>query len=79
MRPAERLLKWFPGAHPNRRVNTVQAEFKEFAERMDALLPESAEKTVGLRKILEGKDCLVRACIEACETEQDAEEGRATE
>jgi len=28
---------------------------------MDELLPESAEKTTGLRKLLEAKDCFVRA------------------
>ena len=68
MRPSERILKWFPGAHPEKFVNEIQARFREFAVEMDELLPESAEKTTGLRKILEGKDCLVRAALDASET-----------
>ena len=35
------------------------------AAEMDAMLPEGAEKTAGLRKLLEAKDCFVRAELEA--------------
>jgi hypothetical protein len=31
---------------------------------MDEVLTESAEKTAGLRKLLEAKDCFVRAKLE---------------
>ena len=79
MRPAERILKWFPGAHEDEFVNGIQARFREFAIEMHELLPESAEKTTGLRKILEGKDCLVRAAIEVRQAGHlaDAEEREA--
>ena len=64
MRPAERILQHFPGAHPEKRANGIQARCREFALDMDELLPESAEKTTGLRKLLEAKDCFVRATFD---------------
>ena len=36
----------------------------ELANKMDKELTESAEKTAGLRKLLEAKDCFVRARLE---------------
>ena len=33
----------------------------DLAEQVDTLLPESDEKTAGLRHLLEAKDCFVRA------------------
>ncbi|MEM8271221.1 hypothetical protein Q4R99_19595 [Morganella morganii] len=33
----------------------------DLAEQMDEQLPDGAEKSAGLRKLLEAKDCLVRA------------------
>ena len=35
----------------------------DLARQMDELLPNSAEKSAGLRKLLEAKDCLVRAAL----------------
>lgn len=35
----------------------------DFAESMIDLLADSPELTVGLRKLLEAKDCLVRAAL----------------
>lgn len=31
---------------------------------MDAQLPDCAEKSAGMRKLLEAKDCFVRAALE---------------
>ncbi|MFC3059528.1 hypothetical protein [Paenirhodobacter populi] len=62
---ANRMLKWFEFKHLPDRLKEVSAHFGDLAQQMDDLLPESAEKTAGMRKLLEAKDCFVRARIEA--------------
>ena len=59
-----RLLRWFAYEHLRPELAAVSREFADLAERMDALLPDGAEKTVALRKLLEGKDAAVRAALE---------------
>lgn len=39
------------------------SEGVEAAQEMDTLLPDGPEKSAGLRKLLEAKDCFVRAAI----------------
>ena len=58
-----RLLKFFTYAQDPAPLQEVSKPCSDLAELMD-LLPESAEKTVGLRKLLEAKDCFVRAKVE---------------
>ncbi|VDC28252.1 hypothetical protein [Pseudogemmobacter humi] len=60
-----RLLKWFEYGHLPPDLQAVSRPVGELAQELDRLLPEGAEKTAGLRKLLEAKDCLVRAAIEA--------------
>lgn len=60
-----KLLKWFDFAHLPKDLQVVSAKCFELASSIDALLPDSAEKTAGLRKLLEAKDCFVRAKKEA--------------
>lgn len=62
-----RLMKWFEFSHLPADLQTVSAPIYTLAATLDAELPEGAEKTAGLRKLLEAKDCLVRAKIEARE------------
>ena len=59
------MMRWFEYAHlpPDLRVISVYCH--ELACAMDTELPEGAEKTAGLRKLLEAKDCFVRARLEA--------------
>lgn len=59
-----RLLKWFAFAHLPSDLQGVSSPCHDLAVLMDAELPESAEKTAGLRKLIEAKDCFVRAAIE---------------
>lgn len=49
-----------PGHH-----RELSMAFCKLAERIDRELPGSAEKSAGLRKLLEGKDCVVRAALSA--------------
>jgi hypothetical protein len=46
-------------------LNEVSKPIGEMALHFDIHLPDSAEKTVGLRKLLEAKDCFVRAALPA--------------
>ena len=51
------ILKYFEFAH----LQEVSKPIGELARDMDDILPDGAEKAAGLRKLLEAKDCLVRA------------------
>lgn len=57
------ILKFFAFAHLPEKLQTVSAPIGELAEAMDKQLPDCAEKSAGLRKLLEAKDCFVRAAI----------------
>lgn len=60
-----RLLKFFCFDHlPAGPVQDVSRECALLASRMDDMLLEGPEKTAGLRKLLEAKDCFVRARLE---------------
>lgn len=45
------------------KLREVSAECYEFAQRMIDALPDGPELSAGLRKLLEAKDCLVRAAL----------------
>lgn len=63
---ANRMMRWFVYDHlPAGLVRESSEECGRLAKHFDNVLPESAEKTAGLRKLLEAKDCFVRATIEA--------------
>jgi len=72
----DRLLKYFRYEHLPERLQAVSKPCGELAEKMAAELPPCAETTAGLRKLLEAKDCFVRAQLEqppvAAQNENDA-------
>jgi hypothetical protein len=55
------IMKYFEYAHLPERLQEVSRPIGELAREMDEMLPDGAEKSAGLRKLLEAKDCLVRA------------------
>jgi len=55
------IMKFFAYEHLPDRLRGVSADVCELARRMDLLLPDTPEKSAGLRKLLEAKDCFVRA------------------
>ncbi len=57
------LLQFFSFEHLPERLRATSRPFGELAENLDALLPENPEKTTALRKLLEAKDCAVRAVL----------------
>lgn len=61
--PAETLLSYFQYTHLPEDLRTVSKFYAELAHEVFHRLPESAETTVALRKLLESKDCAVRAAL----------------
>ena len=55
------IMKYFAYEHLPAHLQEVSKPIVDLAKLMDETLPDSAEKSVGLRKLLEAKDALVRA------------------
>lgn len=58
------IMKYFEWDHLPEVLQMVSKPIGDLAKEMDELLPDGAEKSAGLRKLLEAKDCLVRANID---------------
>lgn len=58
---ASPIMKYFAYEHLPTHLQEVSKPIGELARQMDETLPDGAEKSAGLRKLLEAKDCLVRA------------------
>lgn len=58
------ILKYFEYSHLPEKLQTVSKPFCDLARQMDEILPNGPEKSAGLRKLLECKDCMVRASLE---------------
>jgi len=54
-------MKFFEYSHLPVHLQFVSAAIYPLAKAMDDNLPDGAEKSAGLRKLLEAKDCFVRA------------------
>lgn len=55
------ILKYFEYTHLPAHLQEVSKPIGDLARQMDEQLSDGPEKSVGLRKLLEAKDCLVRA------------------
>jgi hypothetical protein len=60
-------MKFFEYAHLPPRLQLTSRPIGELAKYFDEGLPDSAEKSAGIRKLLEAKDCLVRAALDVPE------------
>ena len=58
------IMKFFEYAHLPAHLQEVSKPIGDLARQLDSSLPDCDEKFVGLRKLLEAKDCLVRAALE---------------
>lgn len=58
------IMRHFASAHLPPRLRDVSGPFGELAAEMVRRLPCCAERSAGLRKLLEAKDCMVRARLE---------------
>ena len=64
MGEGERMLQFFQFQHLPAHLQAVSEPFCRLAGEMCQLLPSGPERTVMLRKLLESKDCAVRARLE---------------
>lgn len=55
------IIKYFDFAHLPAHLQGVSGDVYALAQSMEAQLPDGPEKSAGLRKLLEAKDCFVRA------------------
>jgi hypothetical protein len=60
---ASDILQFFAYDHLPLPLQTVSRSFYEVAMKVEDTLPRNAERTTCLRKLLEAKDCAVRALI----------------
>ena len=58
------ILKYFEYAHLPPHLQEVSNPLSQLAWQMEDSLPDGPEKSAGLRKLLEAKDCFVRAALD---------------
>lgn len=56
--------KYFVYDHLPQHLQLVSAPIGDLAAVLDKFLPDGSEKSAGMRKLLEAKDCFVRAALE---------------
>lgn len=59
----EPMMQFFTYQHLKPALQAVSQPFAELAEQIATTLPRNPERTVALRKLLEAKDCAVRAAL----------------
>jgi hypothetical protein len=57
------MLQFFVYEHLPPHLQAVSKPFGDLARHIVETLPSNAERTVALRKLLEAKDCAVRALL----------------
>lgn len=57
------VLRFFSYSHLDPEKQEISKKFHDFAHTLVDQCPEGPEVTVGLRKLLEAKDCFVRSSI----------------
>lgn len=61
------LLRFFTYQHLDGPLRPISKHCHELAVTMDEALPDGPEKDAGMRKLLEAKDCFVRAKLDELE------------
>ena len=61
---ATTMMKYFEYKHLPEKLQGASKVFFDMATFIDKNIPNCAEKSAGLRKLLEAKDCIVRASME---------------
>lgn len=57
----DRMMQFFAYAHLPPHLQEISKPFGDLAQQIVDVLPANAERAAGLRKLLEAKDCIVRA------------------
>ncbi len=63
LEPNYKILAYFKFEHLPEQLRVISKPFAELAYLMAKSLAPSAEVSAGLRKLLEAKDCFVRAAL----------------
>lgn len=58
------IMKYFGYEHLPEDLQEVSKPIAQLASRLNEELPSGPEKSAGLRKLLEAKDCFVRAALD---------------
>jgi hypothetical protein len=66
--PPTTTIRYFEHAHLPGYMRAVAGPIALLALQLEADLPPSAEKSAGMRKLLEAKDCFVRAALDMATT-----------
>jgi hypothetical protein len=64
---ATNVDKYFTYEHLPERLQKVSKPIAELSLLMNEILPDGAEKSAGMRKLLEAKDCFVRQALDIVE------------
>jgi hypothetical protein len=56
-------IKYFAYEHLPAKLQEVSKPIGDLAKQMEETLPDGPEKSAGMRKLLEAKDCFVRAAL----------------
>jgi len=67
------LRQFFESKHLPEHLRVLSEGFNSLAKRMDEELPNNPEKSTAFRKLLEAKDCAVRALIFKSEVTSEAQ------
>lgn len=57
-------IKYFTFEHLVGDLRDVSRKVAQLAQEMEETLPDGPEKSAGMRKLLESKDCFVRSALE---------------
>lgn len=57
-------IKYFDFTHLPPKLQRFSAPILTLAMFMESTLPDCAEKSAGMRKLLEAKDCFIRAALD---------------
>ncbi|WP_328934158.1 MULTISPECIES: hypothetical protein [unclassified Streptomyces] len=68
----QHVMRYFAWGHLPAHLQEKSQACAELAGLMVSSLPDGPELTAGLRKLLEAKDCFVRAALDAAAAEQEA-------
>jgi len=61
------IARYFAYEHLKTPLRGVSQQCHDLAEQMIAALPDGPELSAGLRKLLEAKDCFVRAALDTAQ------------
>ena len=59
-----RLMRWFDHQHLPLHLQPVSRHCANLAQYIDESIPDGDQKDKGLQKLIEAKDCFVRAKLE---------------